>query len=369
MINLVNVEQLMDRQPAAIDRPEIAAYVTNRVVMVTGAGGSIGSELCRHIALFQPKLLVMVDHEENGIYTIDLELARIHPLTARQPIIADIRNHKRMKDIFSAFLPSIVFHAAAHKHVPLMELNCAEAVTNNIFGTRNIIELAHHFEADKVVFISTDKTVKPSSIMGATKRISEMLVQAKNESSHTKFSIVRFGNVLGSRGSFIPLFQQQILAGGPITVTHREMVRYLMTIREAVQLVMQAGAFAQGGEIFVLDMGQPVRITELAERLIRLYNLEPHKDIAIVYIGIRPGEKLVEELLTHEEGIRATKHDRIWICNAREFTNKEQLYQWLNKLENMIEQDNDLTSAAAIKALFQQLLPHFPSQDSVNPIS
>jgi FlaA1/EpsC-like NDP-sugar epimerase len=361
-IREVNAEELLSREPVKIDLTAIAGYVTGKVIMVTGAGGSIGSELCRQIVPFRPKKLLMVDHDENSLHALQIELDRTMPQAGYETVMADIRDRKRMEDLFSFFRPSIVFHAAAHKHVPLMETNEAEAVKTNIFGTRIMIECASKFAAERFVFISTDKTVKPSSMMGATKRIAEMVVLSANAASSTNFIIVRFGNVIGSRGSVLPIFQQQIREGGPVTVTHPDMVRYFMTIREAVQLVIQAGAFTQGGELFVLDMGQPVKIAELARKLIRMSGFEPDRDIRIVYTGIRPGEKIVEELLTEEEGIRATRHDRIWICSPHAMMSEQSLPSVLDRLEELLSEQNQWTSSEQIRSLIRLLLPGLPGR-------
>lgn len=308
----VEIEDLLGRRTASLNINEIAGYLTNQVVLITGAGGSIGSEICRQIAILGPKLIILLGHGENSIYEIEQELkARFQdiPLTA---IIADIRDSKRINMIFARYRPAVVFHAAAHKHVPLMEQNPADAIKNNILGTKILTEAASLNNTEIFVLISTDKAVNPTSIMGATKRVAEMIIQWMNEISCTKYVAVRFGNVLGSRGSVIPLFKKQIASGGPVTVTHPAMKRYFMTISEAVQLVIQAGALAQGGEIFVLDMGKPIYIVELAKKLIRLSGFEPGKDIAIQYTGIRPGEKYVESLNSDQEQVILTKHERIF---------------------------------------------------------
>ncbi|WP_240489181.1 polysaccharide biosynthesis protein [Cohnella thermotolerans] len=301
----VDVEDLLGRDQVKTDLVGIAEYVQDKVVLVTGAGGSIGSELCRQIAPFQPSKLLLLGHGENSIYNIEMELKSTHPHLHIEPIIADIQDRARIETIFALHRPRVVFHAAAHKHVPLMEKNPSEAVKNNVFGTQNVADCSDQYGVERFVLISSDKAVNPTSVMGATKRIAEMYVQSLNARSNTKFASVRFGNVLGSRGSVIPLFKKQIAKGGPITVTHPDMVRYFMTIPEAVQLVIQAGAMSKGGEIFILDMGEPVRILKLAEDLIRLSGYEPYEDIDIEFTGIRNGEKLFEELLTAEEG--ATK--------------------------------------------------------------
>lgn len=314
MIRDVSVEDLLGRDPVNVDLEAISEYVRDQVILISGAGGSIGSELCRQIAGFKPRQILLLGRGENSIYDIELELRSAYPRIQIEPLIADIQNKKRIQALFSKYKPQVVFHAAAHKHVPLMEKNPLEAVRNNIIGTKNIAECAHENNTSRFVMISTDKAVNPTSIMGASKRAAELVVQGFNQISNTRFAAVRFGNVLGSRGSVIPVFKRQIEEGGPVTVTHPEMIRYFMTIPEAVQLVIQAGAIADGGEIFILDMGQPVKIADLARDLIRLSGLEPEEDIKIIYSGIRPGEKLFEEILTSEEGTAATKNDRIYIA-------------------------------------------------------
>ncbi|MBC7083599.1 MAG: polysaccharide biosynthesis protein [Firmicutes bacterium] len=312
----VQIEDLLRREEIKVDLEKIGGYLTGRRVLVTGAGGSIGQELCRQIARFQPENLVLLGHAENDIYDIDLELRETYPDLHVVPVIGDIRDAARMESIFGRHRPDVVFHAAAHKHVPLMEMHPEEAINNNVFGTWNVATAADRHAASRFVLISTDKAVNPVSIMGSTKRAAELLIQALDKHSKTRFMAVRFGNVLGSRGSVIPLFRRQIAAGGPITVTHPDMVRYFMTIPEAVQLVIQAAAMGEGGEVFVLDMGEPVRIVDLARDLVRLSGLDPDRDIEIKFTGVRPGEKLFEELLTAEEGTVATCHERIFIARS-----------------------------------------------------
>ena len=308
----VQLEDLLRRDPIKVDMEEITGYLGGETVLITGAGGSIGSELCRQVAAVGPKKLILMDHSENSIHGEWLELQDQFPDVPLVIEIADIRDKPRVHHVFQVHRPSVVFHAAAHKHVPLMELHPAEAVKTNIFGTRNMAEAAKRFGVKTFVFISTDKAVNPSSVMGATKRIAEMIIREENNVGETNFAAVRFGNVLGSSGSVVPIFEQQIARGGPVTITHPDMKRFFMTIPEAVQLVIQAGAMAKGGEVFILDMGKPVRIEDMARDMIRLSGLEPDKDIVIKYTGIRPGEKLFEELLTAEEGSNATKHKRIY---------------------------------------------------------
>ncbi|ANW97656.1 nucleoside-diphosphate sugar epimerase [Thermoclostridium stercorarium subsp. thermolacticum DSM 2910] len=310
----VNIEDLLGREPVVVDLEEIAGYLSGKVVLVTGGGGSIGSELCRQIASFEPKRLVMLDNYENSLHDVYIELTRKYPELDIMPVIANIREMDRMEEVFDTFRPNIVFHAAAHKHVPLMEANPEEAIKNNVFGTWNVAHCADKYNAERFVLISTDKAVNPTNVMGATKRIAEMIIQALDTRSKTEFVAVRFGNVLGSNGSVIPLFKKQIEEGGPVTVTHPDVTRFFMTIPEAVQLVIQAGAMAEGGEIFILDMGEPVKILDLAKNMIRLSGFEPYKDIDIEITGLRPGEKLYEELLLNEEGLKATKHNKIYIA-------------------------------------------------------
>lgn len=310
----VDIEDLLGREPIKTNLEEIAQYLGGKVVLVTGGGGSIGSELCRQIASYEPKKLLILDNYENNLYDILNELTRKYPELDIVPIVANVREMQRLDELFQTYKPNIVFHAAAHKHVPLMEENPEEAIKNNVFGTWNVAHCADKHATDRFVLISTDKAVNPTNVMGASKRIAEMIIQSLNEKSKTEFVAVRFGNVLGSNGSVIPLFKKQIEMGGPVTVTHPDITRFFMTIPEAVQLVIQAGAMAEGGEIFVLDMGQPVKIMDLAKNLIRLSGFEPYEDIDIEITGLRPGEKLYEELLMNEEGLKATKHNKIFIA-------------------------------------------------------
>jgi len=309
-IREVQVEDLLGRDPVSVDLEEVAGYLKNQVVFVTGAGGSIGAELCRQIARFSPAQLILAGHGENSIFDIEQELKDYPVITE----IFDIKDTVKTELVFQKYKPAVVFHAAAHKHVPLMEGNPEEALKNNVLGTYNLATAADKTGVKTFVLISTDKAVNPTSVMGASKRIAEMVIQDLDRKSATKFVAVRFGNVLGSRGSVIPIFKKQISVGGPVTVTDPNMTRYFMTIPEASQLVIQAGAMAHGGEIFILDMGKPVKILNLAKDLIRLSGFEPEKDIKIVFTGIRPGEKLYEELLTSEEGTTATKHKRIFVA-------------------------------------------------------
>ena len=355
----VQIEDLLGREPVKVDIEEISQYLNDQVVLVTGGGGSIGSELCRQIARFGPQRLLILDIYENNAYMLHRELLRRYPHLNQKVVIASVQDRPRMEAIFKQHRPQIVFHAAAHKHVPLMESNPTEAIKNNVFGTMNVAECADKYGAKRFVLISTDKAVNPTNIMGATKRIAEMIIQSMNASSNTEFVAVRFGNVLGSNGSVIPIFKKQIEEGGPVTVTHPEINRYFMTIPEAVQLVIQAGAMAKGGEIFVLDMGEPVKIVDLARDLIRLSGLEPDVDIEIKYIGLRPGEKLYEELLLNEEGITATKYKKIYIAKPT-FHNGETFEKELSNLKELLFNSN-----AEVKDVIKRLVPNYKCHDEV----
>ena len=308
----VSMEDLLERDEVRLDMDVVEHYIRDKVVLVTGAGGSIGSEICRQIMRVGPKQLLLLGHGENSIYLINQELKNIYKDGPIIPIIADIRDKQQLDQIFTQYNPQVVFHAAAHKHVPLMEIQPMAAVLNNIYGTRNVADVAGRHGVERFVMISTDKAVNPTSVMGATKRVAEKVIISMNDTYDTKYITVRFGNVLGSRGSVIPLFKKQIEAGGPVTVTDPEMTRYFMTIPEASQLVLQAGAMGKGGEVFLLDMGEPVKIIDLARNMIRLSGLEPDKDIHIKITGLRPGEKKYEELLTSEEGTNRTNHTKIF---------------------------------------------------------
>ena len=311
----VDLKDLIGREEVKLDKQGIEEYIKDKVVLVTGGGGSIGSELCRQIAKFNPKLLLILDIYENNVYDIQNELSYNEPTLNKKVIIASVRDKYRLNQVIIAYRPSIIFHAAAHKHVPLMEDNPGEAIKNNVLGTLNMAELASQYKVEKFVLISTDKAVNPTNVMGASKRLCEMIVQAVNNErgNKTDFVAVRFGNVLGSNGSVIPLFKRQIKSGGPVTLTHRDITRYFMLIPEAAQLVLQAGAYAKGGEIFVLDMGKAVKIYDLAENLIRLSGYKPNEDIKIKITGLRPGEKLYEELLMNNDELRKTGHNKIFI--------------------------------------------------------
>lgn len=309
----VDIEDFLGREPVQVNLREISGYIEGKIVMVTGGGGSIGSELCRQIAKFKPRKLIALDIYENTVFELSNEIRNMFPNLEFEVVIASVRSKFRLREVFLKYKPHVVFHAAAHKHVPLMENNPKDAVINNILGSKNMIDLSDEYAVEKFVMISTDKAVNPTNVMGATKRVAEMILQEKSTHSSTSYSAVRFGNVLGSNGSVIPLFRKQIERGGPVTVTHEEITRYFMTIPEAVQLVIQAGAMAKGGEIFVLDMGDPIRIMDLAENVIRLSGYVPYVDIDIVVTGLRPGEKLYEELLLDDEGIEKTAHDKIFV--------------------------------------------------------
>lgn len=349
----VEIEDLLGREPIHINIDEVLGYVSDKVVLVTGGGGSIGSELCRQIARHNPKQLIIVDIYENNAYEIQQELIRRHPELDLVVLIASVRNTKRINSIFEKYRPNIVYHAAAHKHVPLMENSPNEAIKNNVMGTYKTAMAADKYGVDKFVLISTDKAVNPTNIMGASKRICEMIVQMMNQQSNTNFVAVRFGNVLGSNGSVIPLFKQQIAEGGPVTVTDPNIIRYFMTIPEAVSLVLQAGAYAKGGEIFVLDMGEPVKILDLATNLIKLSGYRPGEDIEIKFTGLRPGEKMYEELLMKEEGLKKTANKMIFIGKPIEF-DAEQLKCQLEKLET------DANSEVAdIRADVKEIVPTY----------
>ncbi len=351
----VEIEDLLGREPVVVDLSAITEYLGDQVILVTGGGGSIGSELCRQIAAAKPKQLVIVDIYENNAYEIQQELKRKYPKLNLVVLIASVRNTNRMNAIFEQYLPNIVFHAAAHKHVPLMEDSPNEAIKNNVFGTLKTVQAADRYGVERFVMISTDKAVNPTNIMGASKRICEMIVQAYNRRSETEFVAVRFGNVLGSNGSVIPLFKQQIKEGGPVTVTHPDIIRYFMTIPEAVSLVLEAGANAKGGEIFVLDMGEPVKIVDLAKNLIRLSGYTPNEDIMIEYTGLRPGEKLYEERLMAEEGLEKTENDRISVAKPIEMED-EAFFESLEVLKNAVYEEPD---DAEVREMVRKIVPTY----------
>ena len=349
----VEISDLLGREQVSANLKEVAGYIEGKVVLVTGGGGSIGSELCRQIAMHDPKELIILDIYENNIYDIEQELKRHYPELALLSLVASIRDKKKIEEVFRKYRPQIVFNAAAHKHVPLMETSPNEAVKNNVFGTLNVAKAADKYKTETFVQISTDKAVNPTNVMGASKRICEMIVQTIGKSSETNFVAVRFGNVLGSNGSVIPLFKKQIEEGGPVTVTHKDIIRYFMTIPEAVSLVLQAGAYAKGGQIFVLDMGEPVRIYDLAYNLIKLSGYEPNVDIDIVCTGLRPGEKLYEERLMDEEGLQKTENGQISIAQPIPIE-EETFWTTLDKLYKAAYSETD-----KMKELVHQLVPTY----------
>ena len=341
----VEIEDLLGREPIRINTEEVLEHVGGKVVLVTGGGGSIGSELCRQLAAHHPKQLIILDIYENNAYDIQQELSRKYPDLDLVVLIASVRNKERIDSIFETYRPNIVYHAAAHKHVPLMEDSPHEAIKNNVFGTYKVAQAADRYGVDKFVLISTDKAVNPTNIMGASKRLCEMLIQSMNRNSRTNYVAVRFGNVLGSNGSVIPLFKKQIAEGGPVTVTHPDIIRYFMTIPEAVSLVLQAGAYAKGGEIFVLDMGEPVKILDLATNLIKLSGYRVGEDIQIVFTGLRPGEKMYEELLMNEEGLKETANKMIFIGKPIEFDEEEFRSQLAGLEQEAMDETSDIRAA------------------------
>ena len=360
----IEIEDLLGREPIKLDNKNIGKLIENKVVLVTGGGGSIGSELCRQVMKFNPKELVIVDIYENNLYDIEQELKRNYPEAKINAIVASVRDKNRLNEIFEEFKPYLVFHAAAHKHVPLMETSPLEAIRNNVFGTYNVVNCADEYNVKRFILISTDKAVNPTNIMGATKRLCEMIVQAKNKVSKTEYAAVRFGNVLGSNGSVVPLFKKQIASGGPVTVTHKEITRFFMTIPEAVSLVLQAMSYAKGGEIFVLDMGEPVKIYDMAVNLIKLSGLEPNVDIEIKVTGLRPGEKLYEEILMDEEGLEATKHDKIHIAEPMNI-NMNMIEDKLQKLNKLLETSSN-EDKEKIKNTIKQIVPTFRDGEELN---
>jgi FlaA1/EpsC-like NDP-sugar epimerase len=359
----VQIEDLLGREPVHLDNKNINSLIKNKTVLVTGGGGSIGSELCRQIVKYDPKRLVIVDIYENNLYDIEMELRAEYPKLNLEAIVASVRDKARLNNVFETYKPEIVFHAAAHKHVPLMEKSPLEAIKNNVFGTYNVVNCADEYGVEKFVLISTDKAVNPTNIMGASKRVCEMIVQAKNKVSKTEYVAVRFGNVLGSNGSVIPLFKKQIERGGPVTVTHKDITRFFMTIPEAVQLILQAVTYAKGGEIFVLDMGEPVKIYDLAVSLIKLLGYEPNVDIPIEITGLRPGEKLYEEILMSEEGLTSTKHNKIFITEPMSIT-MEELEEKLEKLKELLKLEKDENSE--VKRYIKEIVPTFKEPEEVN---
>jgi FlaA1/EpsC-like NDP-sugar epimerase len=357
----VDIEDLLGRDPVKSDIKGISGYLEGRIIMVTGGGGSIGSELCRQIAKYNPRRLIALDNYENGVFELSDELRLTHPNVEFEEVIGSVRDPARMRRVFEQYRPHVVFHAAAHKHVPLMESNPGEAVVNNVLGTKIVADLADAYAAERFVMISTDKAVHPGNVMGATKRLAEMIVREKSKHSGTAFAAVRFGNVLASNGSVIPIFRKQIERGGPVTVTDKDITRYFMTIPEAVQLVIQAGAMTEGGEIFILDMGEPIRILDLAENIVKLSGYAPYEDIDIVITELRPGEKIHEELSYDNEYLRRTAHDKIFLGTATE--PPEELADALRgkgeALERMIEGRVAAMDSDEVKAWLRKMLPDY----------
>ena len=359
----VEIEDLLGRDPIKLDNKNITDLIKGKNVLVTGGGGSIGSELCRQIMKYNPAKLIIFDIYENNLYDIQMELESHYPKNKIEAIVGSVRDKKRLNKIFEEYSPQLVFHAAAHKHVPLMEHSPLEAIKNNVFGTYNVVNCADEYGVERFVLISTDKAVNPTNVMGASKRLCEMIIQAKNKVSKTDYVAVRFGNVLGSNGSVIPLFKKQIAEGGPVTVTHKDITRFFMTIPEAVGLILQAITYAEGGEIFVLDMGKPVKIYDLAVSLIKLSGYEPGVDIQIQFTGLREGEKLYEELLMQEEGLTATKHDKIFVSKPMN-VKMEELERKLQMLDKIKDEDENLIDE--VKRTMKRVVPTYKEPEEVN---
>ncbi len=354
----LTLEDLLGREPVQLDEMAIAGYLKSKSVLVTGGGGSIGSELCRQLAAQNPKRLIIYEHGEFNLYSIDHELRKDFPELEIIAVLGDVKNEDRVDWVFRKFQPDVVFHAAAYKHVPMLEVNPAEGVNNNVAGTRNIADFAAQYGVDRFVLVSTDKAVNPTNVMGTTKRIAELYCQNLSQHSKTKFITTRFGNVLGSAGSVVPLFEKQICAGGPVTVTHRDITRYFMTIPEAVSLILQAGSMGKGGEIFVLDMGEPMLIRDLAEQMIRLSGLEPGNDIEIVYTGLRPGEKLYEEVFHEHENLQGTTHPKLHLAQSRKID-----WQWLlTELDTL----DDAVASRDVEGLLSHLKQIVPEYDGAS---
>ena len=358
----VSYEDLLGREPVHLEKEKIGQYLEGKRVLITGAGGSIGSELCRQIARYNPASLILLDRTEKNLYDIEMDMWRDFSYIKYHPVLGDIRYKVEIEGIFEKYCPEVIFHAAAYKHVPMIELNPWEAVYNNILGTRNVVETAYDSEIERFVLVSTDKAVNPTNVMGASKRVTELIMQAHANTDPTKFMAVRFGNVVGSSGSVIPLFKKQIEHGGPVTVTHPEVTRYFMTIPESVQLILQAGAMGEGGEIFVLDMGTQVKIVDIAKDLIRLSGFEPERDIEIKFIGLRPGEKLYEELIVIGEEIAPTRHDKILILNRLTPDHLGKLEKNISELVKLAD-DRD---ADGIKKKLKEIVPEYVPQMTVH---
>jgi FlaA1/EpsC-like NDP-sugar epimerase len=361
----VSYEDLMGRKTVRMELDKIGNYATGEAVLITGAGGSIGSELCRQIARFDPSPLILLDCAENNLFQVEMEFARDYPQFEYIPILGNILNSTLLDNIFQAYHPRVVFHAAAYKHVPMMELNPWEAVHNNIQGTQSILEAVQRYGVERFVFVSTDKAVRPANVMGASKRVGELLTQACSKDNHGRFMSVRFGNVIGSSGSVIPLFQEQIKKGGPLTLTHPEVTRFFMTIPEAAQLILQAGAMGEGGEIFILDMGSPIKIVDLANDLIRLSGFEPGRGIEIQFTGLRPGEKLYEELITEGEGIVKTHHEKILVLRGNSIQ-QDALLSKISELYHLAAKQD----APRIKEKLKEIVPEYqisPENSHLSP--
>ena len=364
-MDTVDLEQLLGRETVRIDTPELVDLIRNRTVLVTGASGSIGSEICRQVARLEPSVLLLIDQDETGIYDLHREIAYRYPKVRVKQIVGDVRDAARIDGLFELHRPDVVFHAAAYKHVPLMEDHPDQAVITNVFGTKIVAEAARRWNADKFVLISTDKAVNPTSVMGATKRAAEVTIRHIGAGSTTDFVAVRFGNVLGSRGSVVPVFRDQIARGGPVTVTDPEMVRYFMTIPEAVSLVLQAGTVGENGQVLVLDMGEPVKIVDLARQVIRMSGFEPDRDIPIVFTGIRPGEKLFEDILSAEEGTNSTHYDRIFVANVSDRMTGEELRAGLDSLERAAINGR----YGELRGCLQRVVPTYSQPALVGPVA
>ncbi len=359
-IRSINIEDLLEREPIKLDNDIISTQLNNKIILITGAAGSIGSELARQCAKFKPKKIYLLDQAESPLHDLELEFADKHKDVSFEVVMADARNIERMQNVFNTFKPQIVFHAAAYKHVPMMENNPSESILNNVLGTKNCADLSHKFNVERFVFVSTDKAVNPTNVMGASKRIAEIYIQSLGKNSKTKFITTRFGNVLGSNGSVIPRFKKQIESGGPITITHPDITRYFMTIPEASQLVLEAASMGSGGEIFVFNMGKSVKIIDLARKMIMLSGLKEGKDINIVFTGLRPGEKLFEELLADNENTLPTHHSQILIGKVREYN-----YSEVNTIINELIVSFDTQNNEAIVQRMKDLVPEFKSNNSV----